>query len=467
MARPTDWTPLGCDSDPVPGDPGQISQEAAHLSSVARQIADQVAALRQMATGGVEVGQHAEKIRSSAGDLAGQLDKVVGRYQKVSAALTQWVPDLEQAQAQSLTALNEAEGPYQKLNTPVVLPSGPHLTAAQKQSVTAYHTSMNQAQQSLDAAKALLAKAVSFRDERASYYAGVISKAVDDGVADSWWDRFKEWVNKYAWLIKDVCTALEIAATALAILALIFTGVGWIVLLGIGLTALALLGRGMLAATGNGSWFDVGVDAFALLTFGAGAALGKVLSTVTENTATLARGMESAKAADLLSSFAKVAGQDAAQRVSAQFLERVVPEVSETAKTTLWERVLWAGDRGVVNNMKTNLQLYAKFGSNPAIAALTGQSRMLANLLRGNFAAANAVGLGSLAGGGIEIDGPGGPTAVNWHIPGVTGLYTKVFEDTTTQDGGISTAAADHLERIASVISPVTIPAFQLATGTW
>jgi hypothetical protein len=94
---------------------------------------------------------------------------------------------------------------------------------------------------------------VSFRDERASHYAGVISNAIDDGVADSWWDRFKQWVDKYAWLIKDVCTALEIAATALAILALIFTGVGWIVLLGIGLTALALIGRSMLAATGNGS----------------------------------------------------------------------------------------------------------------------------------------------------------------------------------------------------------------------
>jgi hypothetical protein len=46
MGRPAgyQWRPLGLDSDPVPGDPAQISQEAQHLASVASQITDQVAA---------------------------------------------------------------------------------------------------------------------------------------------------------------------------------------------------------------------------------------------------------------------------------------------------------------------------------------------------------------------------------------------------------------------------------------
>lgn len=41
MARPADWTPLGHDSDPVPGDPGEISREAAHLAQVGQLIASQ------------------------------------------------------------------------------------------------------------------------------------------------------------------------------------------------------------------------------------------------------------------------------------------------------------------------------------------------------------------------------------------------------------------------------------------
>src|SRR5260370_36831841 len=92
VARPADceWHPLALDSDPVPGDPARISDEAQHLANVTTEITCQVAALRKIAVSGDEVGQHADEIRSSAGDLADQLDKAVGRYQKVSSALNGW-----------------------------------------------------------------------------------------------------------------------------------------------------------------------------------------------------------------------------------------------------------------------------------------------------------------------------------------------------------------------------------------
>jgi hypothetical protein len=66
---------------------------------------------------------------------------------------------------------------------------------------------------------------------------------------------------------------LEVVATILAIVALFIPGVNIVAALlwiGFGLTAAALVGRVMLAMTGNGSWFDVAMDAFALLTFGVG-----------------------------------------------------------------------------------------------------------------------------------------------------------------------------------------------------
>ena len=351
MGRPPgyQWQPLGLDTDPVPGDPGRISQEAAHLAAVAKEISGQVAALHQMAAGGADgalKGQYADEIHSSARELADQLDKVVGRYEKVSSALNGWIPDLEQAQSMSLQALNEAEGPAKKLNQTVVLPSGSNLTAAQKQSVQDYHNAMKQAQGQLDAAKALLGKATTLRDNSASYHAGLINRAIDDGVKDSWWDQFKEWIDHYAWLIKDICTVLEIAAAVLAVLALIFTGVGWIVLLGVALTAVALLGRTLVAAAGDGSWWDVGMDAVALFTFGLGEVGTKALSTLSDNAVTIAKGFESAKAADLMSSFEKLMGPKTAQVVMAKFLEKTVPEIGEAAKTTILERIANAGDAG-------------------------------------------------------------------------------------------------------------------------
>ena len=61
-------------------------------------------------------------------------------------------------------------------------------------------------------------------------------------------------MDHHARLLSDICNALEWVATGLAIAALIFSGVGILVVLGIAATALALAGRTLLAATGDGSW---------------------------------------------------------------------------------------------------------------------------------------------------------------------------------------------------------------------
>lgn len=435
MGRPAgwQWQPLGLDSDPVPGDPGRISQEAHHLASVASEITEQVAMLRTIAASNDdEVGKHAEKIRSTAGELAGKLDEVVGRYQKVSSALKGWIPDLEHAQALSIQALNQAEGPYKQLHQAVVLPSGNHLTAQQKQAVQDYHNAMGKAREELNAAIALLHKATSLRDSRGSYYAGLINNACNDGVKDSWWDSFEDFVSEWAWLIKDICTGLEIAATVLAVLALIFTGVGWIVLLGVALTAVALIGRTMLAATGNGSWWDVAMDAVALVSFGFGSVGTRVLGKTVDSMVDVAKGMQTAKVSDLLDQFGDVAGDAAKQRVLTAFLEKTVPEVADDAKTTILERALDGGDAEVVNKMKTVAQLSEKFGDSPVIRELAGQAKTWENILRANFGVASGLGIFSLAAGGIEFDGPTGPTAVNWHIPVVGDWYQHTFEDGTT-----------------------------------
>jgi hypothetical protein len=296
MGRPAgyQWEPLGLDSDPVPGDPAQISQEAQHLASVAAEITSQVAALRKIGSDGTEVGAHADKIRSQANSLADQLDKLVGRYTKVSAALSGWVPELEQAQAMSIQALNQAEGPYQKLHQTVALPSGPNLTSQQKQSITNYHNSMQQAQAQLADAQALLTKATTLRDDSGNHYANVINNACNDGMRDhsslfgsifGFFTGVFHWVaDHWSQIVADVCTVLEIVATILAIAAFIIAQfipvldvlVDGLVLASMIATGAALGGRIALAVTHHGSWMDVALDAFALLTFGTGRIAGTI-----------------------------------------------------------------------------------------------------------------------------------------------------------------------------------------------
>jgi hypothetical protein len=499
MARPTDWTPLGLASDPVPGDPARIGQEAAHLAAVARQITDQVAALHTIAAGGASgalKGQYADKIHSAASSLAGQLDKVVGRYREVSSALNQWIPDLEQAQAQSVTALNQAEVPHKKLTTPALLPSGSNLTAQQKQAVQDYHTSMNQAQGELDAAKALLTKATTFRDERASHYASVINKATDDGMKDSWWDSVegaltsawdsvKDWVTRNAWWLKDLATALEVIGTILAIAALIFTGVGLLVLLAVAVTAGALLIRTLLAATGNGSWLDVALDTAALLTFG----FGRIAATAMKGTVTAARAtaeglIAAERAASPLGRAAAVLGRGAdfmksgpvakalgtaldkaglgnfveladqglakigsvAGKVSVAGLEKASPSIEKTLATVSehvkpFETVMYGGEKENLILSRTFKAIVGRFPSSLELTALNEQFGSQMHLAQSFFGAGIAADWSSKIVGGLKIEpgkiGPIQIPEINLHLPSnpISHFYDDVGKWTTTSGG--------------------------------
>ena len=191
----------------------------------------------------------------------------------------------------SLQALNDAEGPSKKLNPTVALPSGNNLTAQQKQDVANYHTAMKQAQGALEAAKELLGKATSLRDSSVSHYASLIHTASDDSMKDpggtpsrngsastpgssrtsarSWrsWPRcWPSWrCSSRAWISWPRCCGSGLPDRGRA------------------------AGRIMLAATGNGSWLDVALDAFAMLTFGAGKLVSGALKAGAEGTEAWAR----------------------------------------------------------------------------------------------------------------------------------------------------------------------------------
>ena len=494
MARPADWTPLGLSADPVPGDPERVSHEAAHLSRMATTLADQIAALRKIADGGADavlVGQYAEKIRLSASDLAGQLGKVVGRYQKVSSALNQWGPDLEQAQAQSAAALTEAEGPYRTLQIKPDFPASGKLTPAQQQDKQYHDRSMQRAQYDLDAAKAKLASAVTFRDERASHWAGIINSAIDDGVKDSFWDGFAgAWddvtgfVGRYAWLIRDICNVLELAATILAYIALFTTGIGWLLAAAVLIIGVALAGRFLLAATGNGSWLDVAVDVFALLAFGLGGGIsgvgglvGRAAATVREATLVGDDLATAARAASPAGRLASSAGKAAESIYSHWFapnaLGRLLTAVAKVARgisegahpmpsdmikamdtSSAWQRMFNGGHEPalIVQRMKL---LTGHFPGSPEMAQLAGQFRGQIWQVRGLVGVGVVNDVGGMAVGGFQLSWPHHFSWQTPRIPGVSGAYDRLSNDMTAS---LPTIAHD----IGSGLRGFTV-----AAGSW
>lgn len=501
MGRPPgyQWKPLGLDTDPVPGDPGRIGEEAAHLASQAELISQQVTALRQIAADNTEVGKHADVIRSKASDLAGQMEKVAVRYRKVSTILhNDWVPDLQKAQAMSIQALDQAEGPYTKL-TQTVAPASPgsHPTAKQKQQIQDYHNSMNQAQGELNAAKELLNRATGLRDSSASHCASLINSACDDGLKDHhsiwgditgwlsdalhWTEGAADWVaDHWVSILKDLCTVLEAIATILAIIALFIPGLDIIVILGIAATALALAGRFTLAATGHGSWMDVALDTFALLTFGAGRVLGSMMEGTFSATEDVAKGLVQAerdastlgKVGNVLHQASDLVQDNAVVKASVSFLDRVglgklgegvtsaagklgggleklsgivLEKASPSIETTLGtvdkevkplETVLYGGEKDSLMLTRKMALITQRFPESEEITQLSARFNTLLNVQRGIFGAANAADQWDHWVGGFEWYGSNGETPiVDLHFPG-TEFYSD-FKESWKTTGGI------------------------------
>ena len=138
-----------------------------------------------------------------------------------------------------------------------------------------YQQTQSSAQAAMSDAQVLLGKATTHRDTAGATAARKISGASHDSLADSWWDQFKQEIGAIADNLKTIATIIGYVATACAILAVILTGPLALVFLliagGLLLTELGI--HTILAATGNGSWVDVGLDIFALATLGYGSIL--------------------------------------------------------------------------------------------------------------------------------------------------------------------------------------------------
>jgi len=265
-------------SDPVPGDPDEVERAAKSLADMAEEITRQTANLTRLAT--VE-GWDAEAGRTfadSAGELSGQLGKAHGRYATTAGALRGYAPELRHAQSVADAALAEAKQAQVSVNAnrPPDYPPAGSPTAAQVSAERQRQYAYDDGVDALNAAQRKLTDATDHRDEHAGRAARTIRDNIDqDGVKDSWWDEFTNWVSEHADLLRAIAQIAELVADVLSTIALAISFIPFLnfltpVLLGLAALAsvVALVCHVVLALAGEGSWLDVGLALLAVATAG-------------------------------------------------------------------------------------------------------------------------------------------------------------------------------------------------------
>ncbi|SBV29049.1 hypothetical protein GA0070620_4611 [Micromonospora krabiensis] len=234
--RPGDaeWSVLQLDSDPVPGDPesfGEITRAYQELSRTTREAHD------LLASGGrIDVGQGRamEAFRDLVGRLPGRLDRMAGSYSAAAEAYVRYLPSLEEAQAMSLRALEQArqavgdEGAARAAVSAAqaalsVLGGDPQAgqvardTAADE--VAAAQSRADDARQALDQAKALVGQATALRDQAARVAARALRELAGDAPQRSLWEKIVEAFEAFVEFLRS--TVIEWLTTVLDVIAAI------------------------------------------------------------------------------------------------------------------------------------------------------------------------------------------------------------------------------------------------------
>jgi len=286
MARPVDWAPLA-GSDPVPGDPYEVARMGRHYTDVADAINRAASKLRQLAGGNDDQESDAvDALDDDCQQVADDISRAHRRYAGVGAALTAYAPALEQAQADSLAALTAA----QQADSDHKAATTRQSNAQSQGETTAAQDDVDAANKALGDARTKLQHAIEHRDNAARTAIDAIKDVQDSGdLNDSWWDN---WGHKIVEVIQKIASAVAMVAGILALC------VGWIPIIGQALagilgtialvaSAISLVCNIALAATGYGSWWDVGLDAIAVATFG----LGRVFTTAARASTTTVQGL--------------------------------------------------------------------------------------------------------------------------------------------------------------------------------
>lgn len=237
VERPSDWSALGFDCDPVPGDPVAVRAGAVSWTALADQISHCAQSLRALEAGASRGADSVAALLEARDEIVDQVGVMEARYRQAGAALEEYAVVLDRAQSESLQAWYAARDAQGELDAAVGR-SESFTRSAQDAGVAGDDEEQARCTRLAGAAEAdaacargriaaqqqVVTAAVEQRDTAAVRAMGLIAAAKDaDGVADSWWDDWGRTVVK--WM-----TALAEAVGAITgVLALV---IGWIPILG-------------------------------------------------------------------------------------------------------------------------------------------------------------------------------------------------------------------------------------------
>ncbi|SEN07887.1 hypothetical protein SAMN05216267_1001167 [Actinacidiphila rubida] len=403
--RPRDWHPLAA-SDPVPGDPDAILDEVAHMRQVALMLRGEARDLRVIGQGDGLKGRYADALRHGADGLEVHLRETAERYERVHGHLTSWAHALEDLQTEADRILRNART-VAEVNG---LDENGH---GHESGGGNEHGSGGD--DPLQGHRASLAKVVAQHEERAAHYAALIRHEIDDKIKDSPWEWFKDAVDDWSGAISLAVDAMSYAATVIALVAIATTPAGWVAGLAIWLSVGVLSGHLLLAAAGDGSWADIAMDVFGLLTMRIGTVALNRLRGVREATKLAAQlaaeeeaAANSARATrtlrDRASAVVNRRGATRAERSRARHArniaraanQRVGREAAESeaavpmAQASRWEAASVGGDVEEANHFKDVKRLRAAYPRSPEVQRASNGAERAHRMFKGAWIAASA-----------------------------------------------------------------------------
>ena len=280
--RPVDWSVVGFESDPVPGDPVVVRAGGTDYVGVADAIRRCADSLRALDAGGSRGSEAVEALLETRDDILEKVEVAEGRYRAAGNALVEYAGALERAQTDSVNALAAAESAQQDVDEAVgragrmresagEYPSegeGADDRARYERAASTADSDASAARARVRAQRQVILNAMSERDTAAVKAMNVIDGASDDGLGDSWWD---DWGSK---IVKWVAKICDIVSAITGLLGLL---VCWIPVIGQALAGVlfaisaitgvvAAIAHVALAATGEESWTEALISvAFAAL----------------------------------------------------------------------------------------------------------------------------------------------------------------------------------------------------------
>jgi hypothetical protein len=265
--RPTDWHILDLEKDPTPGDPQRIRKLAGTLHDFADDVGEALRDLKGIAKEDEILswaGKTADVFAEEFADAPKRLRKLKKSYDLAGDALTDFWPDLEDAQEKADKALRDGRKARAELTTAQQALTDANdwvRTAAQK--VDSYDPSKNggkeipkpdeneirratrnaqhaksrqdtaerkveAAESALEAAKKLAAQAKGLREEAARRTVTKLREASDAGIPNrSWWEEIGDWVTDN-W--DEIVTVCKWVVAVVGIIVMIVGGpLGWLV----------------------------------------------------------------------------------------------------------------------------------------------------------------------------------------------------------------------------------------------